>query len=78
MRLSGQTVKTEHLLLATIADNTGFVAWSKTESAHRNPTNPPKRIAVEMLGIKPQDRKSVQGFATVAEFEAKLATLRGS
>ena len=76
MRISGQAVPTDRLLLATIADNTGYVAWSKTEDARRHPESPPERISASLLGIDVKKRNEIQAFSTAEDFEKKLAELR--
>lgn len=77
MKLSGEKVPLKKLLLAMIADNTGYIAWANTQAAHDHPDQPPEKIVSAMLGIKSRsDHKTVKSFATVEEFEAKLAQLR--
>ena len=77
MKLGGQHVPLERLLLAMVADNTAYTAWANTKAAHDNPENVPERIVPALLGIKTGgNRKAVQSFKTAEEFEAKLASLR--
>lgn len=78
MKLSGAEVAFDKLLLAMIADNTGYTAWSNTQAAHDHPDKVPDKIVASLLGIKQKpSNKAVQSFRTAEEFEAKLASLRG-
>lgn len=77
LKLGGQRVPIERLLLAMVADSTAYTAWANTKAAHENPENVPERIVPIMLGRKTiSNRKAVQSFRTAEEFEAKLAKLR--
>lgn len=77
LKLGGQRVPIERLLLAMVADNTAYSAWANTRAAHDNPESVPERIVPIMLGRKTiSNRKAVQSFRTAEEFEAKLAKLR--
>lgn len=77
LKLSGQRVPIERLLLAMVADNTAYTAWANTKAAHDNPESVPERIVPIILGKKTvSNRKAVQSFRTAEEFEAKLAKLR--
>lgn len=80
MKLSGQKVSTEKLLLAMIADNTGFVAWSKTEAAEKHPGRPPERIAPILLGVAEPaaNRNKVMSFSSPEAFEKALADIRSN
>lgn len=77
LKLGGQRVPIERLLLAMVADNTAYTAWANTKAAHDNPESVPERIVPIMLGKQTVgNRKAVQSFRTAEEFEAKLAKLR--
>lgn len=77
LKLSGQRVPIERLLLAMVADNTAYSAWANTKAAHDNPESVPERIVPIMLGKHTvSNHKAVQSFRTAEEFEAKLAKLR--
>lgn len=77
LKLSGQRVPIERLLLAMVADNTAYTAWANTKAARDNPESVPERIVPIMLGKHTvSNRKAVQSFRTAEEFEAKLAKLR--
>lgn len=77
LKLGGQRVPIERLLLAMVADNTAYSAWANTKAAHDNPESVPERIVPIMLGKQTvSNRKAVQSFRTAEEFEAKLAKLR--
>lgn len=77
LKLSGQRVPIEKLLLAMVADNTAYTAWANTKAARDNPESVPERIVPIMLGKHTvSNRKAVQSFRTAEEFEAKLAKLR--
>ena len=76
MKLAGQTITSEKLMLAMITDNTNYLAWSKTEAARKNPGKPPERILPILLGMKVPEEDEVMAFRTPEEFEAALAKIR--
>lgn len=77
LKLGGQHVPIERLLMAMVADNTAYTAWSNTQGAHDHPDNPPERIVPVMLGMEQKkNSRTVQSFRTAEEFEAKLEKLR--
>lgn len=66
MKLSGNPLQTEKLLLANIADSLNFIAWSKTKDAQKN-KNKPKSILKELINSKKD--KEIKGFKTGNEFD---------
>lgn len=77
--LSGMRFSFDQLLLAGIYDQLRVLNWSKTKDG-RKKRNFPKSILEELL--HPEDKKKeakdeIQTFASGAEFDRRLAELRG-
>ena len=69
MKLSGQNVTPELLLLASAVDRLAWLVWAKTRDG-QNGTNRPESIAAKMLGIgKEEEQKQYRTFRSAAEFE---------
>ena len=66
MRLGGEAVKSDTLLLAHIADELRWLHWAQTKDGHDN-VNLPERIAARLSGARQEIR---QGFESSADFDA--------
>lgn len=66
MKISDAKVSTETLILASILDQTNFIAWSKTEDATRG-YGRPKRVVDALLGT--ETRRDNESFIDADEFE---------
>lgn len=55
------------LLLGRLVDEAAFIAWTKTEDAHKG-RHRPESILNQMLGKAPS--KTIKSFKSPAEFEA--------
>ena len=67
-KLDESKVGMKTLLLAKIADNTSFLAWTQTKDAQKGENRPP--MILESL-MKKDDPEAVQGFETVEDFQAE-------
>ena len=74
-KLMNQQATVEQMLLATIADYTSLLFWSKTKDAEEG-KNRPKSLLNRILGNKEEeDESNVQAFDSVDAFEEARAKL---
>lgn len=66
--LNGQKIKTEQILLAKIADDLAWLAWSQTKDGQHN-KNKPKSILSSLLGE--EKKEEYETFETFEEFQKK-------
>jgi hypothetical protein len=74
MKLSGERVRTETLLLAAMVDRMTFIAWTKTEDAQKGANRP--RSIVDIINGK-ETEGNVLAFDTSEEFEEAKAEIVG-
>nr|DAY92277.1 MAG TPA: protein of unknown function (DUF5361) [Caudoviricetes sp.] len=72
MAMSGQKVSLETLLLASIADRVGILAWQNTEDGHKG-RNAPKEF-VNILTEEPKEREE-SVFKSGEDFENARARI---
>ncbi len=72
MKMSGQKIPLKTLLLASIADRVGVMAWQNTKDGHEG-RNVPKSL-VETLTSEPKEREEAV-FASGEEFEKARARI---
>lgn len=68
MKISGQTISPEILLIAEAVDRLGLLVWAKTKDAQSG-RNKPKSI-VSML-TRDEQENDVESFETAEEFDAE-------
>lgn len=71
MKLTGQRLTAEQMLLAMMADSLQFLAWSKTKEAKRGRYSK-KSILKTLLGEDDDKKDELQPFRTPEELEAYL------
>ena len=71
-KMSGATLPTATLLLASAVDNLAFLAWAQTEDGQKN-VNRPKSILAALTGET--KKPETLSFASAAEFEARRAKI---
>lgn len=74
MSLTGRKLRTDTMLLATMADSLRFIAWSKTTDGQKN-RNKPESILLALTEPKTQDDTVL--FDSPEAFEAERARLLG-
>lgn len=74
MSLTGKKLRTDTMLLATIADSLRFIAWSKTTDG-QNGRNKPKSILLALTEPKVPDDTVI--YDSPEDFEAERARLLG-
>ena len=72
MKMSGQTVKTETMLSASILDRLSILVWHNTEDG-QNGINPPHSILNDLLGHKVE--RDNMSFDSGADFDAYRESL---
>ena len=73
--LSGNKISLKEALLAVIADRLNFIAWTKTEDAHRGRRYKGKSI-YEALTKKPEPKEELMVFDTVEDYEEYMKRFR--
>ena len=75
MRISGQKIPLETLLLATIADRLGILAWQNSADGQKG-KNRPASILSELLNEK--EESSIKTYESGADFDrARKLLLKG-
>jgi len=69
-----QEISIDQILLAIIADNVQFLAWSKTKDAMRK-KNRPKSILKKLMGTEEIQKEELEVFNTIEEYEAYMKTI---
>lgn len=77
--LSGLRFSVDQLLLAAVLDQLRVANWMRTKDA-KHKRNFPRSILDEMVNPekKPEEKDELQTFSTGAEFDRRLAELRGA
>ncbi|MGG5373529.1 DUF5361 domain-containing protein [Enterococcus sp. AZ196] len=76
MKIAGQSVSFETMLLAGISDRLSFLVWSKTKDAQKGKNRPTSII--EILNGKPASQKKEVVFDSSEDFERmRLQLLEG-
>lgn len=70
-----QNATLEQMLLATIADNLRFIAWTKTRDGQKN-RNKPKSITEKLLGTDKKPKDDLVAFDTAEEYEAYMKEVK--
>src|SRR5690625_1457221 len=76
MKLSGQIVKTDTLLLARISDSLSTLVWFQTEDGQKN-KNRPKSIVDSLLGSDREKDDDVIVYQTGKDFDKARQALIG-
>lgn len=75
MKMAGEVLSFEQLMLVNIYDKIAWLAWSRTKSA-QNGEDPPKALLWKILGK--EEEKDTLSFSTGEEFERyRERVLRG-
>lgn len=72
LKLAGENVPLETLLLASMADRLAWLQWAKTEDGKKN-RNRPKNIVPQLVASVEGHKRQTASFNTPAEFEAARA-----
>lgn len=72
LKLAGENVPLETLLLASMADRLAWLQWAKTEDGKKN-RNRPKPVVPQLAGGAQTSKCKTAAFNTPAEFEAARA-----
>lgn len=76
MKLSGQTVTFERLMMAKATDLLSVLVWTKSKDAEKG-KNYPKQILNSLLGIEEPKNDSILSFSSSEEFERRRNELIG-
>lgn len=77
MKMSGQQVSLDTLLLANVSDKLGLLVWSKTKDAQKG-ANQPKSMVEMLTNIKTKETRKELVFDSGEDFErARKAILEG-
>lgn len=77
MKLSGQTITLDQMLLAQQADILHLLLWAKTKDGQKN-RNRPKSILTKLLGIGETKKEELKSFSSPEEYESYIAKVRGN
>ena len=72
LKLAGENVPLETLLLASMADRLAWLQWERTKDGQKN-INRPKNIAPQLWNGPQESKGKHAAFNTPAEFEAARA-----
>lgn len=75
LKLSGQKLTTEQLLLASIADHARLLVWQNTRDGHDGKNQPESMLSL-MLNGAPEEPE-IAGFDSAEEFNAWRAAMTG-
>ncbi len=73
MKLSGQKMPTDTLLLASVADALAMLVWFKTEDGQKNRKRPESILSKFLQNEKKDTKDKPKAFKTVAELDAAMA-----
>lgn len=76
MKLSGQKITLEQMLLAQQADILHLLFWAKTKDGQKN-RNRPNSILTRLIGLEETKREDLLSFASPAEYESYIKSVRG-
>ena len=68
-------VTLEQILMAIMADNLQFIAWSKTKDAQHK-KNKPKSILKKLLDMDETPKEELEAFETPEEFEEYMRNIK--